>query len=113
MFTKIDMVDSPLLLTNFIEWRHQWRDVTADRFRLEVGVFGAYEYYITISFSCGAVVWGARRDFTIKTYGRGFESGRERFFARQLLHTWYALSEWIRYLESIKNNECKLSCLRD
>ena len=68
---------------------------------------------VVVCLSCGAVVWGARRDFTIKTYGRGFESGRERFFARQLLHTWYALSEWIRYLESIKNNECKLSCLRD
>ena len=59
------------------------------------------------------MVWGAGRDFMIKTYGHGFESGRERFFARELLDPLYALSEWIRYFESIKNNEYKLSCLHD
>ena len=25
MFTKLDMVDNQLVITNYIEWRHQWR----------------------------------------------------------------------------------------
>ena len=37
MFTKLDMIDNPLVLTNNFEYRHD--DVTADQFRLESSIF--------------------------------------------------------------------------
>ena len=37
MFTKLDMIDNPLVLTNYFECRHD--DVTADQFRLEFSIF--------------------------------------------------------------------------
>ena len=51
MFTKLDMIDNRLVLTNNIEWRYDYviSDVTAKRFRLEFSVFGTSEYYNLIS----------------------------------------------------------------
>ena len=42
MFTKLDMIDNPLVLTNYFECHHD--DVTADQFRLEFSIFWACEY---------------------------------------------------------------------
>ena len=47
MFTKLDMIDSQLVLTNSIKLRHNGviSDITAYRFQLELSVFGTCEYY--------------------------------------------------------------------
>ena len=47
MFTKLDMIDNQLVMTNYIEWRNDdvISDVTADQFRLEFSIFPACEYY--------------------------------------------------------------------
>ena len=46
MFTKLDMINSQLVLTSSIKLRHDdvISDVTANRFRLEFSVFGTREY---------------------------------------------------------------------
>ena len=47
MFTKLDMIDNPLVLTNYFEYRHD--DVTADQFRLELSIFRTCGYNNLIS----------------------------------------------------------------
>ena len=51
MFTKLDMINSKLVLTSFIKSRHDdvISDITVDRFRLEFSVFWTCEYYNLIS----------------------------------------------------------------
>ena len=47
MFTKLDMINSQLVLTSSIKLCHNdvISDVTANRFRLEFSAFGIYDYY--------------------------------------------------------------------
>ena len=51
MFTKLDMIDNRLVLTNNIEWRYDdvISDVTADQFRLGFSIFRTCEYSNLIS----------------------------------------------------------------
>ena len=51
MFTKLDMINSQLVLTNSMKLRQDdvISDVIANRFRLEFSVFGTCEYYNLIS----------------------------------------------------------------
>ena len=51
MFTKLDMIDNQLVLTNYIEWRYDdvISDVTADQFRLGFSIFRTCEYIYLIS----------------------------------------------------------------
>ena len=51
MFTKLDMINSQLVLTSSIKLRHDdiISDVTAYQFRLELSIFGTCEYYNLIS----------------------------------------------------------------
>ena len=51
MFTKLDMINFQLVLTNSITLFYDdvISDVTANRFRLEFSVFGTCEYYNLIS----------------------------------------------------------------
>ena len=51
MFTKLDMIDNRLVLTNYIEWRYDdvISDVTADQFRLRFSIFRTCEYIYLIS----------------------------------------------------------------
>ena len=46
MFTKLDMIDNRLVLTNYIEWRYDdvISDVTADQLRLGFSIFRTCEY---------------------------------------------------------------------
>ena len=49
MFTKLDMIDNQLVLTNFIKWRHQW--CHSWRFCPEFSAFRACEYNNIIRFA--------------------------------------------------------------
>ena len=42
MFSKLDMIDNQLVLTNYFECSHV--DVTADQLRLEFSIFQTCEY---------------------------------------------------------------------
>ena len=46
MFTKLDMIDNQVVLTNLIEWRHDdvISDVTAGQVRLEWSIFRTCGY---------------------------------------------------------------------
>ena len=52
MFTKLDMINSQLVLTNSMKLRQDdvISDVIANRFRLEFSIFGTSDYYNLISF---------------------------------------------------------------
>ena len=47
MFSKLDMIDNQLVLTNYFECSHVdvISDVTADQFRLGLSIFRACEYH--------------------------------------------------------------------
>ena len=51
MFTKLDIIDNQVVLTNFIKWRHDdvISDDTPGQFRLKLGIFWTCEYNNLIS----------------------------------------------------------------
>ena len=51
MFTKLEILDNQLVLTNYYEWRNDdvISDVTADQFRLGISIFQTCEYNNLIS----------------------------------------------------------------
>ena len=51
MFTKLDIIDNQLVLTDYIEWRNDdvISDVTADQLWLGISIFQTCEYNNLIS----------------------------------------------------------------